>query len=146
MEDYVIIVSGDERHRISCGDIAVPRLPGLSAAVISKNVWHEIAKLKSVPSWQEATGRSSETLARYSGFSVVLLLMKAGTQMNRHHADGWTSIYVIQGRIRVDVLEVQFADLGVGELLILEPGVEHGVQASEESAFLLTIAGVHGAI
>jgi quercetin dioxygenase-like cupin family protein len=143
---YMVIVIEDEVPGVSCGDIAVPRLPGLSAAVISKNVWHEIAKLKSAPSWQEATGRSSETLAKYSGLTVVLLLMKAGTQIRAHRVDGWTSVYVIQGRLKVHVLEEQCADLGVGELLILEPALEHDVQAPEESAFLLTIAGAHGAI
>lgn len=141
-----LFVSGDEVSEVSGGDSTVPRLPGLSAAVISKNVWHEIAKLKSASSWQVATGRSSETLAKSSGFSVVLVLMKAGTQMSTHHADGTTSLYVVQGRIRIHLPEDQLADLGVGEFLVLEPGLEHSVQAGEESAFLLTVAGVHGAI
>jgi quercetin dioxygenase-like cupin family protein len=140
-----MFMSGDDVPEVSCGDNALQRLPGLSAAVISKNVWHEIAKLKSAPSWQEAPGRSSETLARYSGFSVVLVLMKAETQMNTHHADGTTSLYLIQGCIRIHLPEKQVADLGVGELLVLQPGLEHDVQAREESAFLLTIAGVHRA-
>ncbi len=139
-------MSGDEVPEVLCGDTVVPRLPGLSATVISRNVWHEIAKLKSSPSWQQAAGRSSETLARYSDFSVILVLMKAGTQMGKHHAEGRTSIYVIQGRVRLHLLEGQCADLGAGELLMLERGLEHDVEAPEESAFLLTIAGVHGAL
>jgi quercetin dioxygenase-like cupin family protein len=141
-----LFVSGDEVSEVSCSDNAVPRLSGLSAAVISKNVWHEITKLKSASSWQEETGRSSETLVRYSGFSVVLVLMKAGTQMRTHHADGATSLYLIQGRIRIHLPDEQVADLSIGELLVLESGLEHDVHAGEESAFLLTVAGVHGPI
>ncbi|MEO6924206.1 MAG: hypothetical protein ABI142_10305 [Bryocella sp.] len=139
-------MSGDEVPEVSCCDTAVPRLPGLSAAVISKNVSHEIAKLKSASSWHEATGRSSETLAKYTGFSVVLVLMKEATQMCTHHADEATSLYVIQGHIRIHLSEEQCADLGVGELLVLEAGLKHDVEAREESAFLLTITGVHRAI
>ena len=141
-----LFMSDDDVPEILCGETAAPRLPGLSAAVISKNVWHEIAKLKSAPTWEEATGRSSETLAKYSGFSVVLVLMKAGTEMGTHHTDGRTSLYVVQGRIRINLPDEQRVDLGNGELLVLEPGLEHDVQALEESTFLLTIAGVQGAI
>jgi quercetin dioxygenase-like cupin family protein len=140
------VVREDEVPEVSWGDTTVPRLPGLSAAVISKNVWHEISKLKSAPAWREETGRSSETLAKSSGFSVVLVLMKAGTQMSTHHADGTTSLYVIQGRIRIHLPDEQVADLSVGEFLVLGPGLQHDVHAGEESAFLLTVAGVHGAI
>ncbi|HYX54229.1 MAG TPA: hypothetical protein VE783_12310 [Candidatus Limnocylindrales bacterium] len=31
-------------------------------------------------------------------------------------------------------------ELGTGELLVLEPGVPHGVEALEEAAFVLTLS------
>jgi quercetin dioxygenase-like cupin family protein len=138
--------SGGDTTEILCGNTEVPRLPGLSAAIISKNVLHEIVKLKAAPAWQGAAGRSSETLAKYSGFSIVLMIMKAGTQMSTHHADGWTFLYMIDGRIRIHFLDDQRVDLGIGEVLTFEPGLEHDVHAVQESTFLLTIAGVPDAM
>lgn len=118
-----------------------PRLPELSSMVISKNVWYEIERLKAAPAWQQAAGRSSETLAKYPGFSIILLLMKAGSQMGRHHAEGRISVYVIEGRIRLSLAGGKPADLGAGDMLTLDQGVDHQLEAVQESAFLLTVAG-----
>jgi quercetin dioxygenase-like cupin family protein len=124
----------------------VPRLPELSTPVILKNVWYEIEKLKNAPTWQLTTGHSSETLAKYPDFTVVLVLMKATTVMSKHRVSGRTSISVIQGRIEVHLFEEQTLHLSAGEILMMDKGITHDVQALEECAFLLTIAGIPGSI
>jgi quercetin dioxygenase-like cupin family protein len=124
----------------------VPRLPELSAPVILKNVWYEIEKLKNAPSWQLATGHSSETLAKYPDFTVVLVLMKAATVMSKHRVSGRTSISMIQGKIEIHVSEDQTLHLSGGEILMLDQGIAHDVKALEECAFLLTIAGIPGSV
>jgi ferric-dicitrate binding protein FerR (iron transport regulator) len=62
--------------------------------------------------------------------------MKASTRMSTHHEDGTTSLYVIQGRIRIHLTEEQYEDLGVGEHLALKPDLEREVQAPEERTML----------
>ncbi len=124
----------------------VPRLPELSTPVILKNVWYEIEKLKNAPTWQLTTGHRSETLAKYPDFTVVLVLMKATTVMSKHRVSGRTSISVIQGRIEVHLFEEQTLHLSAGEILMMDKGITHDVQALEECAFLLTIAGIPGSI
>jgi quercetin dioxygenase-like cupin family protein len=120
----------------------VPRLPELSVPVILKNVWYEIEKLKNAPTWQLRTGHSSETLAKYPDFTVVLVLMKAATLMSKHRVSGRASISVIQGRIEVHISEEQTLHLSAGEILMMDKGITHDVQSLEECAFLLTIAGI----
>lgn len=124
----------------------VPRLPELSVPVILKNVWYEIEKLKNAPSWQLTTGHSSETLAKYPDFTLVLVLMKATTVMSKHHVAGRTSMYMIQGRIEVHLFEGQTIHLSAGEILMIDQGLTHDVQALEECALLLTIAGIPGSV
>jgi len=68
----------------------------------------------------------------------VLVLMKANTQMKEHHADARISIHTLQGRIRVHLPD-QKIELPAGELMALDHGVPHDVEAVEESAFLITI-------
>jgi quercetin dioxygenase-like cupin family protein len=60
--------------------------------------------------------------------------------MSQHHADGPISVQGIQGRIRLHLPENQTVELGPGDILALETGLKHDVEALEDSAFLLTIS------
>jgi len=108
----------------------------------AKNLREEIEKLKAAPSWQQLSGRSSAALVKYPDLRIVLMLMKAGTRMGKHHAEGRIAIHVIQGKIRFHLTEGESVDLSAAELLTVERGVEHDVEAFEESAFLLTVVPV----
>lgn len=116
------------------------RLPELAADVIRYNISTESEKLKKAPSWQRESGRSSETLAKYEEFRIVLVRMKPGSYMSHHKAEGPISIQVIQGRVRVHLPKDRTEDLKPSDLLTIERSLEHDVEALEESTFLLTIA------
>lgn len=116
------------------------RLPELAEEIIRYSLSSELDKLKQAPSWQRETGRSSETLAKYEEFRIVLVRMKPGSYMSHHRAEGPISIQALHGRIRVHLPADRMEDLKPGDLLTLERCLEHDVEALEESAFLLTIA------
>lgn len=116
------------------------RLPELANAVIHTNIDREIERLKDAPAWQQAVGRSSETLVKYAGLRIVLVVMKAQSCMSQHHADGPISVHGIQGKIRLHLPEGKTVDLEPGGILALQAGLKHDVEALVESAFLLTIA------
>lgn len=84
-------------------------------------------------------GRSSKTLAKYPDFRIVLVLMKANTQMNEHHADARISIHSLQGKIRIHLPD-QKIEVPAGDLMTLDPAIPHDVEGLEESAFLITIS------
>ena len=115
------------------------RLPYLAAPLLRFDLQDELRKLREQESFQRETGRSSKTLAKYPDFRIVLVLMKANTQMKEHHADGRISIQTIVGKIRVH-LPHQAVELGGGELLVIDPAIKHDVEALEESAFLITLS------
>jgi quercetin dioxygenase-like cupin family protein len=121
------------------GSKVLPRLPNLASPMLRFNLPDELRQLHNEDSWQRETGRSSKTLAKYSDFRIVLVLMKANTQMKEHHADARISIHSLQGRIRVHLPD-QMIELPAGELIALEHGIRHDVEAVEESAFLITIS------
>jgi quercetin dioxygenase-like cupin family protein len=97
----------------------------------------QIEQLKGEPAWQN--GRNAKTMVKYPDFRIVLMLMKAKTRIEEHHADGRISVQTIAGHIRMHVAGKDF-DLPVGHLLALDHEVRHDVEALEDSAFLLTIA------
>lgn len=115
------------------------RLPHLADRLLHVNLDNEIGLLRQEDSWRRGTGRSSKTLAKYPDFRIVLVLMKANSQMKEHHADARISIETLQGRVRLHLRD-QTIDMGAGELVCLESGIEHDVEAIEESAFLITVS------
>ena len=117
----------------------VTRLTQLASPVLEFNFEEELQRLRTQAPWQRRTGRSSKTLVKYPDFHVVLVLMKANTRMNRHHVDGRFSIHALAGKMRVRLTEA-LIEMSAGELIALDYGIPHAIEAVEESAFLLTIS------
>ncbi|MFZ0862842.1 MAG: hypothetical protein WCA27_09335 [Candidatus Sulfotelmatobacter sp.] len=115
------------------------RLPHLADSLLHFNLSDELGRLREEDSWTRGSGRSSKTLAKYPDFRIVLVLMKPGSEMKEHHADARISIQTIQGRVRIQLPD-QVVELGGGELMCLESGIHHDVNALEESAFLITVS------
>ncbi len=115
------------------------RLPQLAEPLMQFDLASEIQQLRAEESWLRETGRSSKTLAKYLDFRILLVLMKANTQMKEHRAEGRISIHQLMGKICIHLPD-QKVSLTVGQLLVLDCGMVHGVAALEESAFLLTVS------
>jgi len=99
----------------------------------------EREKLHHDEAWGPATGRSSRTLVKHADLRIVLIGMKANTQMHEHTAAGRISVQTLSGHIRLQLPD-QVVDLPAGHLLALDQSVPHDVEAIEESAFLLTLS------
>jgi quercetin dioxygenase-like cupin family protein len=117
---------------------ALNKLPNLASPLLRVDLREEIAQLRREEAWQRETGRSAKTLAKYPDFRIVLVLMRGNTQMNEHHADATISLHSLQGNIRIHLPDHK-VDLPAGELMVLDYGIHHDVEALEESAFLITI-------
>jgi quercetin dioxygenase-like cupin family protein len=118
---------------------ALNRLPGLAEPLLKIDFARELQQLRLEDSWQRETGRSSKTLAKYPDFRIVLILMKSGTQMRQHKAEGRVSIQQLKGHVCIHLADRK-VNLSAGHLLVLDCGVLHDVEALEESALLLTIS------
>jgi len=121
------------------GSEALNRLPGLAEPLLKIDFERELHQLRLKDSWQRQTGRSSKTLAKYPDFRIVLILMKSGTRMRQHKAEGRISIQQLKGQVCIHLADRKMT-LPTGHLLVLDCGVLHDVEALEESALLLTIS------
>ena len=111
----------------------------LTGPVLPFNLASELDQLHRDEAWLHPTGRSSKTLVKYPDLRIVLIAMKANTRMHEHTAAGRMSIHSLAGHIRVHLPE-RVVDLPAGNLLTLDQCVSHDVEASEDSAFLLTLS------
>jgi quercetin dioxygenase-like cupin family protein len=89
-------------------------------------------------------GRAAKTLAKTDGIRVTLVLLKQEATLNPESTAGGASIEVLEGRLRVQSNGERW-DLGPHELIVLEDNLREPVTASEESAFLVTVAWPAGA-
>lgn len=98
-----------------------------------------IAKLKAEADWRKE-GRNSIILHKREGLRVVVVAMHAGNVIQPHRAGHPITVQVLEGKL-LFTAGGDSRRLRKGEVLVLEGGLQHGVEALEESAFLLTIAG-----
>ena len=111
----------------------------LSESELQFNLADELDQLHRDEAWLHPTGRSSKTLVKYSDLRIVLIAMRANTRMHEHTAAGRISVQTLNGHIRLHLPE-RVVDLPAGNLLALDQCMPHDVEASEDSAFLLTLS------
>ena len=110
----------------------------LAAPLMDFNLSNEIAQLHQEEAWLR-TGHNSKTLVKHPDFRIVLIALKKGGRVEEHKADGRISIQTLIGQVRLRILG-QSVDLPAGQLLALDRGLQHDVEAIEESSLLLTIS------
>lgn len=109
---------------------------------LSLDLPQQIEELRRESYWQ--SGRNSKTLVKYPDFRIVLTAVRKNSRIPEHHAGGRISVQTVSGHIRMHAGGKEF-DLPSGHLLALDRGMQHDVEALEDSAFLLTIAWPEGA-
>jgi quercetin dioxygenase-like cupin family protein len=83
-------------------------------------------------------GHTARTLVRAPDLRVVLVAIKGGSRIAEHHANASASVQTIAGLVRLHI-QGRTVELPAGQLLILERGLKHDVEAATDSAFVLTL-------
>lgn len=83
-------------------------------------------------------GHRQMTIFHRAPVAKVLFAFESGGELTNHSAHGLVTIHVLEGRLMVQADERDH-ELGVGQVLILNPDVPHNVRAPEASAMLLTV-------
>jgi quercetin dioxygenase-like cupin family protein len=113
------------------------RPPLIAEPCLAFDLTQELDQLHREPEWSH--GQNAKTLAKYENLRMVLTALAAKVRIPEHRTEGRITIQTIQGRILVRAGGGTF-DLPVGNVLTLDEGIPHDVEAVETSAFLLTIA------
>ena len=89
-----------------------------------------------------SSGRSAETV--FGGHEHVLrqtvIALTAGSALDEHENPGEATIQVLRGRVRLTAGQIAW-DGRTGDLLVV-PDARHALEATEDSAILLTVCKV----
>jgi quercetin dioxygenase-like cupin family protein len=96
-----------------------------------------LEEVKSEKSWR-MHDRNAITLHKDPALRVILVAMHAGTSIPTHAADYPFSL-MVEGRVRFTAGK-KITMLLRGEMLTLHAGIPHDLSASEDAAFILTLA------
>ncbi len=97
----------------------------------------EAEKLRHEPGG-ERNGHRQITLFRRSGISLVLFVFEPDGYLVDHQADGFVTVEVLTGEIRMTTPRGEHP-MPQGSVLVLEPGIRHDVRAITASHMLLTV-------
>jgi quercetin dioxygenase-like cupin family protein len=111
----------------------------LSVPVLQFDLGEEIDQQQKEESWRHGVGRSSKTLVKYDDLRIVLISMKANTQMHEHKAAARISVQTLTGHVQLRVVG-HTVDLPAGHLLALDQCLPHDVVALKDSSLLLTLS------
>jgi quercetin dioxygenase-like cupin family protein len=111
----------------------------LSVPVLQFDLGEEIDQQQKEDSWLHGVGRSSKTLVKYDDLRIVLISMKADTEMHEHKAAARISVQTLTGHIQLRVVG-HTVDLPAGHLLALDQCLPHDVVALKDSSLLLTLS------
>lgn len=114
------------------------RLPYLGSPLLQALIPDE-RNLREQDAWQAESGRTARTLVKYPDLRIVLVSMKANTRLKQHKTDARFAILALGGHVRLHLPEAS-AEVPAGELLAVDRGVPHDVEAVRQSTFLLIIA------
>src|SRR5512144_3145194 len=114
-----------------------PHAPSMVGSFLEFDLTTEIDLLHRETTWK--TGQNARTLVKYDDFRVVLTALQANMRIPEHRTEGRISVQMLSGHMRLTASGRTF-DLLPGSFVALDRGTRHGIEALEESAFLLTIA------
>lgn len=100
----------------------------------------EIVRLRKDVATREEAGHKTKMLVKHAEFRIALITMNSGSRWAEHKTNSRIAVQPLQGHLRFFTPDGNF-DLREGQLLTLDPGIAHSVEALEESAFLLTLSG-----
>ncbi len=111
--------------------------PGVGG-LLTANIAFGIKRLKDGP--ERASGdRHAVSLVKDDALNVLLIVLKAGAGLHEHRTKGPIAIEVISGSVCFSSGDDQRAVCG-GELVALDRGIAHRLEALEESAMILITA------
>jgi quercetin dioxygenase-like cupin family protein len=105
--------------------------------VLSTDLPKALAALRAEESYQR-TSRNGISLVHGDVLRVVLVAFHDGAAIPEETIEGALLIHVLEGNIRLKAADIDL-QLGVGSIASIAPGTVHSLQASGETAVLMTI-------
>ncbi|HEX8834292.1 MAG TPA: cupin domain-containing protein [Abditibacteriaceae bacterium] len=87
---------------------------------------------------QASSGHRQQAIFHRGSVTQVLFAFGPGSGLPQHTANGLVTIQALDGCLQVQAGDETY-NLTTGQMVVLNPSVQHSVHAAEESAMLLTV-------
>ncbi|CAG4994702.1 hypothetical protein DYBT9275_01448 [Dyadobacter sp. CECT 9275] len=95
-----------------------------------------IEQLRNEKTW-EKNDRNGITVFKSDKLAMVITAMKSGAVMKDYSVEGFSSIEIYEGEVRIET-EGQVFDLTRGQSMVYHPGLVHSVKASSDAVIVQT--------
>ncbi|HTO15544.1 MAG TPA: cupin domain-containing protein [Edaphocola sp.] len=110
----------------------------LDADLVEMDLNKFIEQIRNEETWKTG-GLNSITIFKSKQLRIVLIGLKAQSELKKHIAPAQISVQVLEGKVKFTA-EKQSVILSKGQMVSLKPKIPHSVFAEEESFFLLSLA------
>ncbi len=97
-----------------------------------------LAEIKAQDSWRKGD-RSARTLIKDHRQRITLVVLRGGTNVATHQANGTISVQMLEGTMKF-ITPLRTVVLRKGEILTLQARIQHSMESLGDSAFLLTLS------
>lgn len=116
---------------------AVLKVRRLKADVMQFSVQEEMLQLVQRVAGNKSK-RTAKTLVKEGPLRVLVVALDAGGKLEEDAVDGPFSVQCLMGRVTAHVAGTD-KELRAGDLLVVDTGVTHDIEAKESAALLITI-------
>ena len=109
-----------------------------AGGMITVKLADEIARLKTSAEWESAD-RHTVSLIKDDALNVLLMVLKKGAHLHEHRTKGPIAVQLVSGSIRF-IGGPQQRIISAGEMVGLDRGIPHSLEALEESTLILVTA------
>jgi quercetin dioxygenase-like cupin family protein len=113
----------------------------LDAPYVFTNLREFRDMVKDEKTW-EVSDRNSITVFKTEGMTIVLTAMKEGAVIKDNTVNGFFTIQVLEGSIRMTTLEGD-SQMNFEQMISFHPGVPHSIESISNSLLLLFTFDVH---
>ncbi len=100
-----------------------------------------IEQVKDENAW-EKSDRNGITVFKSDSVTIVLTVLKEGAVIKDNTVNGYLTIHVLDGKIRMETLEGD-TEQGTNQLIAFHPNVPHSMEAKKDSVLLITTYDVN---
>ena len=107
-----------------------------AGGMVTITIADEIARLKDATEWV-SRDRHAVSLVKDDALNVLLMMLKKGSHLHEHRTKGPITVQVVSGSVRFGGGS-EHRVIAAGEIVALDRGIPHSVEALDESALILT--------
>jgi quercetin dioxygenase-like cupin family protein len=115
----------------------------IDAPYVYADIDEFVEQVKDEKAWKKSD-RNGITIFKTDGMTIVITTLKDGAVIKDNTVNGFFTVQVIEGKIRMDTPEGDIM-MKKRQLITFHPGVPHSIEAKKDSVVLLTSYGIESA-